>query len=168
MPTSGQVGLGLRSEVKPASNVARTKRNLTEFAEVFSLYDHERNGSVAVRHLGEILRSAGLRPSDEDLELVQNDLQKAGKNKIDFPEFLKLVETRLQDKHTEEDLRECFSIFDKDMDGKVSAGEVRHALLTLGEKMTEHDVDMLINEMDLDGEGQFEYEDVVKLLTMHT
>jgi calmodulin len=56
----------------------------------------------------------------------------SGKHRVDFPEFLKLIETRLQDKHTTEDLNECFSIFDKDMDGKVSAGEVRHALLTLG------------------------------------
>ena len=44
---------------------------------------------------------------------------------------------------TEEVLNEDFKIFDKDENGAISAAELRHAMATLGERLTEEEADTI-------------------------
>ena len=43
-----------------------------------------------------------------------------------------------------------------------SAAELRHAMTNLGEKLTDEEVDEMIREADVDGDGQINYEEFVK------
>ena len=45
-------------------------------------------------------------------------------------------------------------MFDKDGDGFIDANELRHLLTNLGEKLTETEVDEMIREVDIDGDGK--------------
>ncbi len=56
------------------------------------------------------------------------------------------------------ELRESFKFFDKDGDGYVSAAELRQVMRTLGEKLTDQEVDDMIREADIDGDGHVDYE----------
>ena len=49
-------------------------------------------------------------------------------------------------------------VFDKDGNGYISAAELRHVMTNLGEKLTNEEVDEMIREADLDGDGQVNYE----------
>ena len=48
-------------------------------------------------------------------------------------------------------------MFDKDGDGYIDAMELRHLLTNLGEKLTEEEVDEMIREVDVDGDGKVDY-----------
>ena len=50
------------------------------------------------------------------------------------------------------------SVFDKDGNGFISAAELRHVMTNLGEKLTDEEVDEMIREADIDGDGQINYE----------
>lgn len=52
----------------------------------------------------------------------------------------------------------CFQVFDKDGNGFISAAELRHVMTNLGEKLTDEEVDEMIREADIDGDGQVNYE----------
>ena len=45
-------------------------------------------------------------------------------------------------------------MFDKDGNGFISAAELRHVMTNLGEKLTDEEVDEMIREADIDGDGQ--------------
>jgi Ca2+-binding EF-hand superfamily protein len=49
-------------------------------------------------------------------------------------------------------------VFDKDGNGFISGSELRHVMTTLGEKLTDEEVDEMIKEADLDGDGMVNYE----------
>ncbi len=48
----------------------------------------------------------------------------------------------------------CF----QDGNGFISAAELRHVMTNLGEKLTDEEVDEMIREADIDGDGQVNYE----------
>lgn len=49
-------------------------------------------------------------------------------------------------------------MFDKNNDGMISSKELRHVMTNLGEKLSEEEVDDMIKEADLDGDGMVNYE----------
>lgn len=49
--------------------------------------------------------------------------------------------------------------------GFISAAELRHVMTNLGEKLTDEEVDEMIREADIDGDGQVNYEEFVKMMT---
>jgi len=46
-----------------------------------------------------------------------------------------------------------FKIFDKDGTGFISAAELRHVMTSLGYKLTDEEVDQMIRDSDIDGDG---------------
>lgn len=48
--------------------------------------------------------------------------------------------------------------FGQDGNGYISAAELRHVMTNLGEKLTDEEVDEMIREADIDGDGQVNYE----------
>lgn len=81
-----------------------------------------------------------------------------GNGTIDFPEFLTMMARKMKDDDSEEELREAFKVFDKDGSGDISAAELRHVMTSLGEKLTDEEVDEMIREADVDGDGKVNYE----------
>lgn len=83
-----------------------------------------------------------------------------GNGTIDFPEFLTMMARKMKDTDSEEEIREAFRVFDKDGNGYISAAELRHVMTNLGEKLTDEEVDEMIREADIDGDGQVNYEGI--------
>merc|ERR1711982_88797 len=70
----------------------------------------------------------------------------------------------MKDTDTEEELIEAFKVFDRDGNGFISAAELRHVMTNLGGKLTDEEVDEMIREADVDGDGQINYEEFVKMM----
>lgn len=49
-------------------------------------------------------------------------------------------------------------MFDKNKDGLISSTELRHVMTNLGEKLSEAEVDDMIKEADMDGDGMVNYD----------
>ncbi len=87
-----------------------------------------------------------------------NEVDADGSGTIDFPEFLKMMSIKMKEEDSEEEIRETFRIFDKDGNGFVSPDEMRYVLGNIGEKLTDEEIDEMIAEADIDGDGLINYE----------
>lgn len=73
------------------------------------------------------------------------------------PQFIGLMARKLRDVDSEEEIKEAFKVFDKDGNGFISAAELRHVMTNLGEKLSDQEVEEMIREADVDGDGQINY-----------
>ena len=55
---------------------------------------------------------------------------------------------------TEAEIKEAFRVFGKDGNRFISAADLRHVMTNLGKKLTDAEVDEMIKEADVDGDGQ--------------
>ncbi|KAK3091869.1 hypothetical protein FSP39_023253 [Pinctada imbricata] len=125
------------------------------------------------------MRSLGQNPTEAELQDMINEVDAdaiamygpiqinccgIGNGTIDFEEFLLMMARKMKDTDSEEELREAFRVFDKDGNGFISAAELRHVMTNLGEKLTDEEVDEMIKEADLDGDGMVNYEGTLLLV----
>lgn len=144
------------------------------------MFDKDGDGTITTKELGTVMRSLGQNPTEAELQDMINEVDADGKNAIvifffvkielmvtfvflgngtiDFPEFLTMMARKMKDTDSEEEIREAFRVFDKDGNGFISAAELRHVMTNLGEKLTDEEVDEMIREADIDGDGQVNYE----------
>jgi len=141
-----------------------TEEQIAEFKEAFSLFDKDGDGTITTKELGTVMRSLGQNPTEAELQDMINEVDADGNGTIDFPEFLTLMARKMKDTDSEEEILEAFKVFDKDGNGFISAAELRHVMTNLGEKLTDEEVDEMIREADIDGDGQINYEEFVKMM----
>ena len=90
--------------------------------------------------------------------ISSSSLTNIGNGTIEFNEFLLMMSKKMKETDKEEELREAFRVFDRNGDGYISATELRHVMTNLGEKLTDEEVEDMIREADLDGDGLVNYE----------
>ena len=139
-----------------------TKEQIDEFKDGFSLFDKDNDGSITAKELGMVMRSVGENPTDEELQEMINEVDANGNGTIEFPEFLTMMKAKDTDR--EKEIQEAFRFFDKDGNGFISAAELGQVVASLGEKITEEEVDKMIQEADTDGDGQVNYEEFVRIM----
>ncbi|KAB7495515.1 Calmodulin [Armadillidium nasatum] len=137
-----------------------SQEELSEAEECFSIFSQE--GKLYLKDLGLALRSLGYNPSNSE---VQDIVLKFGATThIDFNRFKELLREDLPAPNTEEELREAFGIFDRDGEGTISSHELKHILMSSGERLTEEEVNMMIREAEVDPDGHVHYEQFVQAM----
>ncbi|KAL5627521.1 hypothetical protein BROUX41_003674 [Berkeleyomyces rouxiae] len=141
-----------------------TEEQVSEFKEAFSLFDKDGDGQITTKELGTVMRSLGQNPSESELQDMINEVDADNNGTIDFPEFLTMMARKMKDTDSEEEIREAFKVFDRDNNGFISAAELRHVMTSIGEKLTDEEVDEMIHEADEDGDGRIDYNEFVQLM----
>lgn len=83
---------------------------------------------------------------------------------INFTVFLTLMADKLADIDSENVLLKAFSAFDDDRDGKISADYLRECMMTMGDRFTNEEVDIMFKGSVIDEDGNFNYRDFVRIL----
>ena len=137
---------------------------LKEYRDAFENLDKNNNGFISVKNLGTIMKSLGLNPSDQELKDIIAEVDLDGNGTIEFNEFVLMMHKRTKDSDPEEDIISAFRVFDKDENGIITTKDLRHLMTTMGDKLTDDEIDLLIEEADSDGNGIINYEEFVRMM----
>ena len=130
-----------------------TTEQIAEVKATFSLFDKDGDGLIVTNELGAVMRSLGQNPTVAQLQNMINEFDTDGDGAIDFPEFVSMMARTMNATATEEEIRGAFRVLDKNGDGFISAAELRQVMTNLGEKVTDEEVNEMIHEVDIDGDG---------------
>jgi calcium-binding protein CML len=140
-----------------------------ELEEAFQRFDMNRDGKISVTELGCILRSLGDDPSDEELILMVKEVDRDGDGFIDLEEFILLNSSSSASSSSMENdqgLRDAFQVFDMNSDGKISAQELHHVLLRLGDSCTIEECGRMIRGVDMNGDGYVDFEEFRRMMSV--
>jgi calmodulin len=137
---------------------------LKEYREAFENFDKDHSGTISFKELGSMMKSLGQNPSDQELRDIISEVDLDGNGYIDFNEFVMIMHKRSKENDPEEDVISAFRVFDKDGNGTISTKELRHIMTTIGDKLTDEEVNQMIEEADVDGDGIINYEEFVRMM----
>jgi len=86
-----------------------------------------------------------------------------GGSNIDLDKFLKLIQEQPK-KILQDDIVKAFKVFDKDKSGNIPSGDLKHALITLADKLTEAEADLFIK---LGGGEKINYKEYLNNLSQY-
>merc|ERR1711904_678474 len=114
--------------------------------------------------LRRVLGRLGEQPTNQELPRVVNEVDPHGKGILTFQQFVTMMSYFDHGLITEEEVLEAFKIFDRDASGSIESAELRHVLQTLGDKLTEEEADMMLDEADADGSGEIDFEEFAQTI----
>ncbi|KAK7091044.1 myosin essential light chain, striated adductor muscle-like [Littorina saxatilis] len=144
-----------------------SKSDIEDIREVFELFDFwdGRDGEVDAFKVGHMCFCLGLNPTQETIA-KNGGTNKLGEKAYKLEEFLPIYEEISKDKDTGSfaEFNEAFKTFDREGQGFMSSAELRHVLTSLGEKMSDAQVDelFLVTDTREDLEGNIQYSDFIE------
>ncbi|KAM6949158.1 calcium-binding protein 2-like [Aplochiton taeniatus] len=148
-----------------------TQGELDEMAEAFKEFDYDQDGYLNYKDVAECMRTMGYMPTEmELLEIVQQIKMRMG-GLMDFDDFVELMGPRMMGETVDmlgiKELKSAFVQFDLDGDGKITQDEMKEAVKTLlGEKLKKGELEEILKEIDINGDGNIDFEEFVMMLTM--
>ncbi|XP_033755751.1 calmodulin-2/4-like [Pecten maximus] len=128
-----------------------------DIGEVFRLYGNE---------LGTVMRNLGQYPNTDELNIMLKEIEIDGGETSSFVKFVHVMANmevigEQSEKEEEKELRQAFRVFDKTGCGYISASDLRAVLKCMGEDFTKEEINEMIAEVDIDGDGRIDFEEFV-------
>ena len=136
-----------------------TKEQEKRLDEAFFLIDQDNDKAISINEVGLLLRALGIFISESDIDKLKSKLGNEG-GLVTYDEFKKIYKKRLKTNLSGNDLIDAFKYFDEGENGKINLEQIKHGLMTLGEPLSEEEFKILEEELDLDEEGNIDYNEL--------
>ncbi|XP_061185253.1 myosin, essential light chain, adductor muscle-like [Saccostrea echinata] len=141
--------------------------DIEDMKEVFDLFDFwdGRDGLIDAVKLGDLLRCCGFNPTNA-LIYKNGGTKRTGEKQYTMEQFLSIVRQVVKERDTGsfKEFMEAFKSFDREGQGYISLGEARHVLTSMGDRLTDEELEDILQSIDLDVdyEGNIKYEEFIK------
>jgi len=134
--------------------------------ETFKKFDKRGQDKISTNDLGPAYRAMNANVKPDSLKEWADMVDDDATGFIDLNGFLTCYGKILIDEQDEKDMREAFRVLDKKKNrGEIDVEDLRWILKSLGDDLTEEDVEEMIRDTDTDGSGFVDFDEFYKLMT---
>lgn len=141
-----------------------TEEQKADIKEAFDLFDPNSTGTIDPKELKVAMRALGFEPKKEEIKKMVAEIDKDESGKIRFEEFLHLMTIKMAEKDVKEEILKAFKLFDDDNTGKISFANLKRVAETLGENLTDEELQEMIEEADRDGDNEINQEEFFRIM----
>ncbi|RHN78776.1 putative EF-hand domain pair protein [Medicago truncatula] len=162
-----------------------------EVRKIFSKFDKNGDGRISVSELEQMFSTFGSKTTSDEVKSMMKHIDQNGDGYIYLKEFADFhgndaaagagKEEEIRDAFDlydldkignnaaagagkEEEIRDAFDLYDLDKDGLISVNELHIVLNKLGEKCSLSDCEIMISNVDADGDGNVNFEEFKKMM----
>jgi Ca2+-binding EF-hand superfamily protein len=143
--------------------------------DIFQQFDEDRSGTIDCNELGKAMEQMGRPMTEDQIEnlIVQIDSEGTGAiNFVDFASIFGIKATPIDYEATHRadllahlaEARATFKTFDFDHSESIDIHELKAIMLAMGRKMSEDQLQKMMNTVDLDGSGEIDFQEFCALL----
>lgn len=139
-----------------------TKDETKELNDIFKALDTNNDGMISKEELTAGIKKINQFLSEQEIELLMHKIDNNKSKGIEYSEFVAAAIDRAKIL-SEEKISKCFKQLDKDNSGKISVLEFKQVFQ--GNNIVQEEVwRALVQEIDLNEDGEIEYEEFKKML----
>ncbi|KAL1917639.1 uncharacterized protein VTP21DRAFT_4032 [Calcarisporiella thermophila] len=141
------------SSLNNSFNMTLTDSQVDQYKDTFAILDKNKDGSICASDVNALLSAVGKPASNVNTNVNQSA-------------FLELIKAHLANEKNDSEatFREAFALLDKNGDGQLSGDDLKVVMQAIGEDLTQQEIEDILREGDVDGDGLINYEEFVKIM----
>lgn len=141
-----------------------TDIELEKFKEAFIFFDRNGDGSMKADDVALAMRAMGALVSNNEVKALMKKYDSDGVGSIDLNDFIACMAEVMNKDDNPSEIRNSFSVFDKDDNGLLPIEEMRHVLTRIGDPLSEEEIANFINILDVHGDPYVRFDNLMDLL----
>merc|ERR1712187_630814 len=98
------------------------------------------------------------------IQKMISDVDDDGSGPIRYEEALTMMTHKILNRDPKDEILKAFRLFDDDEPGKISFKNLKRVAKELGERMTDEELQEMIDEADRDGDGEVNEEEFLRIM----
>ncbi|SCU95768.1 LAMI_0F03708g1_1 [Lachancea mirantina] len=141
------------------------EENKQEIFEAFSLFDMNNDGYLDYHEFKVAAKALGFDLSKTELLDLIDKYDRDGRRLMHYDDFFLIMGERILNRDPLDEIRRAFKLFDDDNTGKISLKNLRRVAKELGENLTDEELRAMIDEFDLDNDGEINEREFIAICT---
>lgn len=136
-----------------------------EIYEAFSLFDMNNDGFLDYHEFKVALRALGFEMTKSEILSIIDKYDTEGRRLISYDDFYIVVGEMILHRDPLDEIKRAFQLFDDDNTGKISLKNLKRVAKELGENLTDEELRAMIDEFDLDEDGEINEQEFIAICT---
>ena len=132
-----------------------------EIDEAWNLFDMNQDGKIDFHEFKVALRALGFDVQKSDIRRWLTE--KGDGNYIAQAQFEEVASELIRNRTPEEEIGRAFTLFDRTGRGKILFDDLKRVCLEVGEILPDEELQAMIDEFDIDGDGFINKEEFAKI-----
>eukprot|EP00483_Globobulimina_turgida_P000430 UN00430 len=120
-----------------------------QIQQIFQVYDKKSSGIMSSDDLSDAIRSCGIRCTDDQLNQLKHEAEVEYKGQLTYTLFTEYVNRAHSIEIRDSQISAAFEMF-VDENGFIKIDKFKHALMTLGHKLTKDELQTILKDAGFD------------------
>ncbi|SOV07150.1 probable CDC31 - spindle pole body component, centrin [Ustilago sp. UG-2017a] len=143
---------------------ALTDEQRQEIKEAFELFDTDKDGAIDYHELKVAMRALGFDLKKAEVLKLLRDHDKTNSGLLEWEDFNQIMSEKIASRDPMEEIRKAFALFDDDATGKISLRNLKRVAKELGEALDDDELQAMIDEFDLDQDGEINENEFIQIM----